>query len=232
MSKLPGDASRVDAEAGVQDPMHPLAALFADLARRVYPPVDGVTEAMPRAVGAAAAVLSFTGHCVVAADVDAAWVSAQCPPWKLTAAYSPAFLIALAERVGGHPEALDVLLGAPALDGTPELPLLRTRALDEHPRVARAYRMRTDVRVYLTEDGAGLLTLGRGVAGRWEAGFEVDASARNQGLGRRLAAAGRQLVPPGEFLFLQVAPGNATSLRAVLAAGFVPLGSEQLLIAA
>ncbi len=67
MSNLSGDALRVDAEAGVQDPMHPLAILFADLARRVYPPVDGITEAMPRAAGAAAAVLSFTGHCVVAA---------------------------------------------------------------------------------------------------------------------------------------------------------------------
>ncbi len=232
MSNLSSAAPRVDGEAGVQDPMHPLAALFADLARRVYPPVDGVTEAVSRAAGAVAAVLSFTGHCVVAADVDAGWVSAQCPPWQLTAAYSPAFLTALAERVGAQPQALDVLLGAPALDGTPELPLLLTRSLDEHPRVARAYRMRTDVRVYLTGDGAGLLTLGRGVAGRWEAGFEVDPGARNQGLGRRLAAAARQLVPAGEFLFLQVAPGNATSLRAVLAAGFVPLGSEQLLIPA
>jgi hypothetical protein len=177
-------------------------------------------------------VLSFTGHCVVAADVDPAWVSAECPPWKLTAAYSPAFLTALAERVGGELEALDVLLGASALDGTPELPLLLTHALDEHPRVARAYHMRTDVRVYVTENSAGLLTLGRGVAGRWEAGFEVDASARKQGLGRRLAAAGRHLVPAGEYLFLQVAPGNAASLRAILAAGFAPLGSEQLLVPA
>src|SRR5260221_1789030 len=224
MSSLSGAPPPLGAEAGVQDPMHPLAALFADLARRVYPPVDGVTEAMPRAAGAAAVVLSFTGHCVVAADVDPAWGSAECPPLKLTAAYSPAFLTALAERVGRQPGALDVLLGAPAIAWAPELPLRLTRALDEHPRVARAYHMRTDVRVYLTEDGAGLLTLGPGVAVRGQAGFEVDASTRNQGLGRRLAAAGRQLIPPGEFLFLQVAPGNAASLRAILAAGFVPLG--------
>jgi hypothetical protein len=92
--------------------------------------------------------------------------------------------------------------------------------------------MRTDVSVYQTEDGAGILTLGRGLAGRWEAGFEVTEEARNRGLGRGLAAAARHLIPPDEYLFLQVSPGNAASLRAVLAAGFIPLGSELLLVAA
>ena len=95
----------------------------------------------------------------------------------------------------GHPQALDVLLGAPAEDGPPELALSSTHDLDTHPRVARSYRMRTDVSVYQTEDGAGILTLGRGLAGRWEAGFEVAESARNRGLGRRLAAAARHLIP-------------------------------------
>jgi hypothetical protein len=208
-----------------------LSALFARLARGVYPHADGMTEAMPRAVGAVGAVLAFTGHCVVAADVDLAWVAAACPPGRLTAAYSPAFLAALAERTGGRPQALDALLGAPAEDGQPELALSHTRDLDAHPRVARSYRMRADVSVYQTEDGAGLLTLGRGLSGRWEAGFEVAEAARNRGLGRRLAAAARRLIPPGEYLFLQVAPGNAASLRVILAAGFIPLGSELLFVA-
>lgn len=212
--------------------LHPLSALFTRLTRGVFPPADGATEAMPRAAGAVAAVLAFTGHCVVAANVDPAWVATVCPPWRLSAAYAPEFLAALAEQTGGRPQALDVLLGAPAEDGPPELALSRTRDLDTHPRVARSYRMRTDVSIYQTEDSAGLLTLGRGLAGRWEAGFEVAVGARNRDLGRRLAAASRRLIPPGEYLFLQVAPGNAASLRAILAAGFVPLGSELLFVAA
>ncbi|HEX3270665.1 MAG TPA: hypothetical protein VHR15_08445, partial [Ktedonobacterales bacterium] len=77
---------------------HPLSGLFARLARGVFPPADGVTEAMPRAAGAVAAVLAFTGHCVVAADVDPAWVATMCPLWRLSAAYAPAFLTALGKR--------------------------------------------------------------------------------------------------------------------------------------
>lgn len=207
---------------------HPLAILFARLAQGHFPPVDGITEAMPRAAGAPAAVLAFTGHCIVAADVDPAWVANECAPWQLTAAFSPAFLTALAAHAGAQPMALDVVLGASSLEGPPDLPIDPTGALDTHSRVQRARRMRSNVHVYSAQDGAGLLAIGRGLAGRWEAGFEVASEARNRGLGRQLAAAARHLIPPGEYLFLQVAPGNATSLRAVLAAGFIPLGSELL----
>ncbi|MER7394351.1 hypothetical protein ABT381_02370, partial [Streptomyces sp. NPDC000151] len=48
-------------------------------------------------------------------------------------------------------------------------------------------------------------------------------------LGRRLAAAGRHFVPPGEAVWAQVAPANGASVRALLAAGFVPVGAEALL---
>ena len=58
--------------------------------------------------------------------------------------------------------------------------------------------------------------------------FEVDPARRNHGLGRRLVAAARHLVPPGEVLFAQVAAGNAASLRVVEAAGFRPIGAEVL----
>ena len=44
----------------------------------------------------------------------------------------------------------------------------------------------------------------------------------------RLAIAARGCVPEGEPLFAQVAPGNAASVRSVLAAGFRPIGSEVL----
>ena len=41
-------------------------------------------------------------------------------------------------------------------------------------------------------------------------------------------AAARGLVPAGEPLWAQVAPGNAASMRSTLAAGFVPVGAEVL----
>ena len=82
--------------------------------------------------------------------------------------------------------------------------------------------------VWTGPDGAGVLVLGRGLAGRREVAFEVDPARRNRGLGRLLAEAGRCLTPRGEPLFAQVAPGNAASLRVVEAAGFRPIGAEVL----
>jgi hypothetical protein len=38
-----------------------------------------------------------------------------------------------------------------------------------------------------------------------------------------------RLVPAGEPVFAAVAPGNACSLRAFLAAGFTPVGSEVII---
>ena len=75
-------------------------------------------------------------------------------------------------------------------------------------------------------DGDGVLVVGRGICGRWEIGFEVAPDARGHGLGRRLVAAARGLVPAGVPLWAQVAPGNAASLRAVLGGGFVPVGGR------
>lgn len=71
---------------------------------------------------------------------------------------------------------------------------------------------------------------GRGVAGRWEVAVEVEPHARGRGLGRRLALAARHLVPESAMLWAQIAPGNAASVRALLAAGFTPVGAEALLV--
>ena len=94
--------------------------------------------------------------------------------------------------------------------------------------MARARRYRTDVRAWTSEHG--ILVLGRGLAGRWEAAFEVDEAARGHGHGRALAAAARHLVPDNRPVWAQCAPGNASSLRALLAAGYKPVGSEILLL--
>jgi hypothetical protein len=71
--------------------------------------------------------------------------------------------------------------------------------------------------------------MGRGVAGRWEVSLEVEPALRGFGMGRGLFAAARGLVPAGEHVWAQVAPGNAASIRAALAAGFRPMGAEVLL---
>lgn len=94
---------------------HPLVELFADLARGVYPPADSRTETMPAPPGVAAAVLAFTAHCVVAADVDPAWVAGECADGDLGRAFSPGFLSALAARTGTQPGVHDLVLAAPGL---------------------------------------------------------------------------------------------------------------------
>jgi len=86
------------------------------------------------------------------------------------------------------------------------------------------------VRAYESADGRGVVVLGRGITGRWEIAFEVDDTARGAGFGRALAASGVRLLPEGTPVWAQVAPGNAASMRAVIAAGFRPVGAETLLV--
>lgn len=74
--------------------------------------------------------------------------------------------------------------------------------------------------------GDGIVIIGRGLARRREVSLEVAAEARNAGLARRLALSARALVPLDEPLWAQVAPANAASVRAILAAGYRPIGAE------
>ena len=63
-----------------------------------------------------------------------------------------------------------------------------------------------------------------------EVAVEVDPACQGRGVGRAAIAAARHLVPGGEPLWAQIAPGNAASVRAFLAAGFRPAGAEVLLV--
>jgi GNAT superfamily N-acetyltransferase len=135
------------------------------------------------------------------------------------------FLTALADRVGAEPGVLDAVLVAPAARSA-GLELVAAEL--DHPRVHRALVHRTEVRIWATPDGAGLLTVGRGVAGRCEVSLEVEPAARGRGLGTALAAAARGRIPDGAPLWAQVAPANTASLRAFLAAGYRPVGAEVL----
>ena len=205
-----------------------LLRLLEDAAGGVPPPPDGVVEVWPAPAGPVDAVLAFTAHHVVAAGVDPDLVASRLPVGDLGAPMSAGFLGWLGERLGSHPGSLDVVLAAPGLGGDPPLALRPVEDPARHPRAARAQRYRRDLRVWADADGAGVLVVGRGLAGRREVSFEVDPSRRNRGLGRLLVAAPRHLIPAGEPLFAQVSPGNAASLRVVEAAGFRPIGAEVL----
>jgi len=176
------------------------------------------------------ALVAFTGHHVLAADVDAAEVAARWPPGELSLPFAPASLNWLADRLGRTPGTHDALLVAIGT-GTGAPPWLQPADDAVHPRIDRASRFRAVEGIWSAEGGAAIAIVGRGLVGRWEIGYEVEPEHRNDGLGRRLVAAARGLVPAGEPLFAQVAPGNAASMRSTLAAGFVPIGAEVLLIA-
>jgi GNAT superfamily N-acetyltransferase len=205
-----------------------LLRLLQDAAMGAPPAADGVVEVWPAPVGAVDAVLAFTAHHVIAAGVDPDLVAERLPDGDLGAPMSPGFLGWLGERLGSVPESLDVVLAAEGRGGIPPLELRPVGDPARHPRAARASRFRGDLEVWTDPEGAGVLVLGLGLAGRREVSFEVDPARRNRGLGRLLVAAARHLTPPGAPLFAQVAAGNAASLRVVEAAGFRPIGVEVL----
>jgi RimJ/RimL family protein N-acetyltransferase len=178
--------------------------------------------------GPTQAIMAFTAHHVIAAEVDEDVVRTRLDPSDLSAPMSADFLLFLSGWLGRKAGALDVVLAANAKDDDLEL---WPRDDIEHPRVDRASRYRPSTTVYAdTPDGpfGGLVVIGQGFAGRWEMAYEVEPVHRGNGLGRRLARASTRLVPDGEPVFAQVSPGNAASLRSCLAAGFTPLGSEVL----
>ncbi|MCW2634331.1 MAG: uncharacterized protein JWQ99_698 [Blastococcus sp.] len=181
---------------------------------------------LPAPAGARAVVVGGTAWHVVAADVDPTWVAAQVAGDPIAAPLGARFLTALADRVGAEPGVLDVVLVAPPAPVAPGLDLVRAEL--DHPRVRRALLHRADVTIWATSDGAGLLTVGHGVAGRWEVSVEVDPAAQGRGLGTALVAAAPSLVPDGAPLWAQVAPANTASLRAFLGAGYRPVGAEVL----
>lgn len=203
-----------------------LAALLREAAEGRFPPADGGVTVLPQPSERDAGVFGFTAHAVVFADVDPGWVIGQLPAGDLGAPLGPPFLQALSAATNRRPGSIDMLCVAEPLPGPPPVSLV-PEPDTSHPRVARALNYRDDVRAWRAD--GGVVLLGRGVAGRWETAIEVDQSQRERGLGRALARAARHLVPAGEQLWAQVAPANAASVRAFLAAGFTPVGAEILL---
>lgn len=207
---------------------HPLVGILRSAADGTLPPADGEVEVVTAPPGTCDAIVGFTAHLVVAAGVPESECRDRLPGGDFGAWMHPSFLMWLAGRLGSRPGSHDLVLAAIGTPPEHDLELRHTPTAAGHPRVQRASQHRTDVRVFTDPDGLGILVLGRGLAERWEFAFEVEPAGRNRGLGRRLALAARGCVPADEPLFAQVAPGNAASVRSVLAAGFRPIGSEVL----
>jgi hypothetical protein len=212
---------------------NPLLRVLTRAARGSFPPPDGAVDVVGSPPGRTDAVLAFTAHHVVAADVDPAEIRSRLPEDDLGAPMKPPFLAWLARSLGAEAGMLDVLLVAPsATGGEPGALTLLEREPSAHPRVQRALAYRDEVQTFIDAQGRGVLTMGRGLAGRREVSVEIHQANRGAGLGRAMARAARDLVTGAEPLFAQVSPGNAASLRAFLAAGYQPIGAEVLFLKA
>lgn len=223
-------ASNDTAETAARAPTAGLGPLLERVGRGQPLSANGAVSLLPEPGGAVvAAVLGVTAHHLIAADVDPDWLIARLATAGIGRPMQPDFLAALGRRLNAGAGGQDVLLvtdGTGKQDGGDPGALTANPAAPGHPRVNRALRYRDEVRV-ATVSG-GLLTIGRGLAGRWEISIEVDEARRGAGIGRRLAGHGRGLIPPDDLLWAQVHPANAASLRAFLAAGYRPVGAEVL----
>ncbi|MGP3918621.1 GNAT family N-acetyltransferase [Nonomuraea sp. 10N515B] len=200
--------------------------ILADAASGHMPQPGAGPTIVPQPSRRDAGVIAFTAHHVIFADLDQAWIRSRLPAGDLSAPLNPPFLRELEARMERRVNNIDMLALAGPCAGRPLIDLVEVMD-DAHPRVQRARRYRDDVRVWTCP--GGVLIIGRGVAGRWEVAIEVDPAGQGRGLGRALARAARHLT--GHPLWAQIAPGNAASVRAFLAAGYVPMGAEALLVA-
>jgi len=210
---------------------HPLACLIAAAAAGRFPDPDGSWERVPLWRPGLEAIFSFTAHAVfaVAPDISDRRI-ASLGADGFGGAHDPRLVAALAGPDGwidvldmllagqgtGHPGAATRLVGRPDLAA--------------HSRVRFAARIRDEPRVlgYPDPGRSAVATISRGIAGLTELSFEIEPGRRGQGGGARLAADALSVLPAGQLAVAAVAPGNAASVRALLSAGFVPLGSVQL----
>ena len=171
-------------------------------------------------------MLAFTGHAVLAVGDDVSdELLAGLDPDGLGGAHHPRVLTALAGP-GGWVDSLDAVLVARGTGG-PGL-LVPRPDLADHPRARHAVEVRDDVQVLGLPSCGAVVLVSRGLGGLPEVSLEVEPAERGAGLGARLFRAALATVEEGEVVVASVAPGNAASLRAALAAGFVPVGSVQL----
>jgi hypothetical protein len=203
---------------------HPLGEIMRRAGREEFQGWGPITV-LPPPPHLKGAVVAFSGHTFIAADVDPRDVEARMGGNPLSGPVLPSFLEWLGTQVGARAGMIDVVLAAPGT-GVPDPALTEEPRWRDYERAQHGARLRRGLSGWAAE-GLGLVLIGRGLVDRWELAYEVSADAP-AGSGRALASLARGLVPRDEPLFAQVAPGHARSLRACLAAGYRPIGSEIL----
>lgn len=207
---------------------HPLAALIAAAAAGRFPRPDGGWHRVPPWRPGLEAIFSFTAHAVFAVAPDITdHRLASLGADGFGGAHDPRLITALAGP-DGWIDVLDMLMAGRGT-GAPSR-LVDRPDLTGHRRARFAARIRDHPRVlgYPGAERSALAIISGGIAGLTELSFELEPGRRGQGGGAGLVADALAVVPAGQLVVAAVAPGNAASVRALLSAGFVPLGSLQL----
>jgi hypothetical protein len=196
-----------------------------------FPAADGGWQRVPPWHPDLEAVLAFTGHAVFAVRPDITGrLLDSLGADGFGGAHDPRLIAALAGSAGWI-DSLDLLLAARGTGGPGGPPALVDRPdLAGHPRAELAASLREQPRILGYQDPrrSALAVVSRGIAGLPELSFELEAGHRGRGGGAQLIGDALSTVPAGQLTVAAAAPGNAASVRSLLAAGFTPLGSLQL----
>jgi hypothetical protein len=205
-----------------------LRLVCEEAARGSFPPATWGLECVARPERIAGAVLAFTGHHMVAGDIDPDEVRRHLDPDDIAAPFNPTFLAWLGQRWAARVCHIDLTM-ARLGSGLGDDWLVPLTEPPDNERVRRSQRLRSDVTYLTPPDGSAVVMLGDGLADRCELSMEVlDESDRSLGLGTRVVVAAVGRVGPEDAVFATVAPGNTRSLRCLVRAGFRPIGAECL----
>jgi len=133
---------------------HPLAAVLERAASGAFPPADGATDVLGPDADGTLAVVCFTGHAFVLADVDSddvARLQRDDAGGGLGGALAPELLLWLAGSAD-HVGSIDVVMAARGT-GCGALGLTRRDDQLHHPRARRAAHHRRDVEIHGDDDG-------------------------------------------------------------------------------
>ncbi len=211
----PGKQASVDQERGDR---HPLLTLLLAAAEGCFPPIDGTVKFLPPLHSSRSAIVSFTGHAVLATPLT----RQDLAPYRLDgygAALQPAVLMRLAGADGqvGVWTSPWSPAGGPGPPPAPRRPG-RPPPCPARARPAGAHSRRRTRLIPGPGPGRAHRTLDRDRA----------CAARQR---RRTDPAQRRADPhPGRrAVFAAVSPGNTAPCGPFLASGFTPVASEILI---